>query len=174
MDARPSKPTIDGATQVADGATQVADGDRVSRTVLQRYCRGWLIVCVCGLLLSTACVRRRMIVRTNPPGALVSIGNQVVGTTPAAASFNYYGVREFRVEKDGFKTETFRRNIKPPWYQLPVIDFFAETLWPGELRDDRIIDIQLQPQTLPPAEVVTERADALRFQARAGVITSPR
>lgn len=104
----------------------------------------------------------------------MSIDNQVIGTTPAATSFTYYGTREFRIEKPGFKTETIRRNIKPPWYQYPVIDFFAETLYPGELRDDKVIDVQLVPKTIPDAEQVTERADSLRFQSRAGVITSPK
>lgn len=126
------------------------------------------VVAVSALLLVVACggcVRRRMMVRTNPPGATVSIDNQVIGTTPAATSFVYYGTREFRVEKEGFRTETVRRRINPPWYQWPGLDFVTETLWPGEIRDERIIDVTLVPETQEPTDVVVGRADRLRAGA---------
>ena len=112
--------------------------------------------------------------RTNPPGATVSVDNQVIGTTPAASSFVYYGTREFRIEKDGYRTETIRRRFNPPWYQYPVLDFFTETLWPGEIRDERIIDVEMVPKTLEATETVVDRADALRAQSHAGIVTAPR
>lgn len=115
--------------------------------------------------MSTGCVRRRMTVRTNPPGATVSVDNQLIGTSPAATSFVYYGTRELRIEKDGYRTETIRRKIKPPWYQLPVLEFVSETLWPGEIRDERIIDVELVPQVVEPTENVLGRAEVLRGQA---------
>jgi len=147
-------------------------------TNLSRYC-DWpcktLIWVACVLIVvCTGCVRRRMTVRTSPPGATVSIDNQVIGTSPAATSFVHYGTREFRIEKDGYRTEVIRRKIKPPWYEWPGIDFFSETLWPGELRDERIIDVQLAPKELEPAEDLMNRADALRNQSKAGIVTAPR
>lgn len=125
------------------------------------------------MTISTGCVRRRMTVRTSPPGATVSIDNQVVGTSPAATSFVHYGTREFRIEKNGYRTEVIRRRIKPPWYEWPGIDFFSETLWPGELRDERIIDVQLVPKELEPVDDLMNRADSLRNQSKAGIITAP-
>lgn len=115
-----------------------------------------------------------MTVRTNPPGATVSVDNQVIGTSPAASSFTYYGTREFRIEKDGFRTETIRRRINPPWYQYPGLDFITDTLWPKEIRDERIIDVQLVPTEFEPTESVVQRADSLRSQAQSGVVTGPR
>ena len=115
-----------------------------------------------------------MTVRTNPPGATVSVDNQVIGTTPAATSFVYYGTREFRIEKDGYRTETIRRRFDPPWYQFPGLDFVSETLWPGEIRDERIIDVELVPKSLEASDDVVQRADSLRNQSRAGVVTAPR
>lgn len=115
-----------------------------------------------------------MTVRTSPPGATVSVDNQVIGTTPAATSFVYYGTREIRVEKDGFRTETFLRRQNPPWYEFPGLDFISETLWPGEIRDERIIDVQLVPQTLEPTDNVVQRADSLRMQSQTGIVTAPR
>jgi hypothetical protein len=107
-----------------------------------------------------------MTVRTSPPGATVSIDNQLIGTSPAATSFVYYGTREFRIEKDGYRTETIRRKIKPPWYQFPVVDFVSETLWPGEIRDERIIDVELVPAPPENSTEVLGRAEYLRNQAR--------
>lgn len=133
-----------------------------------------LLFCTVVAIASVGCVRRRMTVRTSPPGATVSIDNQVIGTTPAATSFVYYGTREIRVEKDGFRTETIRRRQNPPWYEFPGLDFIAETLWPGEIRDERIIDVQLVPKTLEPTDTVVQRADALRMQSQAGIVTAPR
>ncbi|WP_419189979.1 PEGA domain-containing protein [Stieleria marina] len=126
------------------------------------------------ILCNVGCVRRRMMVRTNPPGATVSVDNQVIGTSPAASSFTYYGTREMRIDKEGFRTETIRRKFNPPWYQWPGLDFVSETLWPGEIRDERIIDVQLVPKEFEPSENVVRRADALRNQAQTGVVTGPR
>ena len=115
-----------------------------------------------------------MLVRTNPPGATVYVDNQAIGSTPAASSFVNYGTREFRIEKPGFRTEVIRRRIRPPWYQWPGIDFVAETLWPGEIRDERIIDVELVPSVREPVGNIVQRADALRLQSQAGVVTAPR
>lgn len=144
---------------------------------LRRY-RGWrfvlIVVASTAASLPSGCVRRRLTVRTTPPGAVVSVDNQTIGTSPAASTFTYYGTREIRVEKDGFRTETVKRRINPPWYQAPGLDFITETLWPWEIRDERIIDVQLVPEVIEPTEEVLQRADQLRNQSRAGVVTSPR
>ncbi len=141
-----------------------------NRRLLSRRAIAILIV---GIPLATmGCVRRRMTVRTSPPGAVVSVDNQLIGTTPAATSFTYYGTRELRIEKDGYRTEVIKRRINPPWYELPGLDFVSETLWPWEVRDERIIDVQLVPETIEPTAEVVQRADQLRNQSRAGIVTS--
>lgn len=123
-------------------------------------------------ITAIGCVRRRMTVRTSPPGAVVSVDNQLIGTTPAATSFTYYGTRELRIEKDGYRTEVIKRRLNPPWYEFPGLDFVSETLWPWEVRDERIIDVQLVPETIEPTNEVVQRADQLRNQSRAGIVTS--
>lgn len=124
-------------------------------------------------LPATGCVRRRLTVRTNPPGAVVSVDNQVIGASPAASTFVYYGTREIRVERDGYRTETIRRQLNPPWYQYPPLDFITETLWPLEIRDERVIDVELVPKEVVPVETVIDRAEQLRQQSRSGVVTAP-
>ncbi len=130
-----------------------------------------LLMGVLAMLSLTGCVRRRLTVRTNPPGAVVSVDNQNIGTSPAASSFVYYGTRELRIEKDGYRTETILRTLDPPWYEYPVIEFISESLWPWEIRDERVIDVELVPKQVQPMEQVVSRADQLRGQARSGIVT---
>jgi hypothetical protein len=69
--------------------------------------RTLLLVCIAACCLSTGCVRRRLTVRTSPPGAQVFVDDQEIGTTPCSSSFVYYGPgRKVTLIKDGYRTET--------------------------------------------------------------------
>jgi hypothetical protein len=114
------------------------------------------------LMAMGGCVQRRFTVRSNPPGALVYIDNYEVGTTPVSTSFIYYGTRQIRLVKDGYETLTVLQPVPAPWYQWPGIDFFSENVVPGEIRDERILDYQLQPQVLVPTPQLLGRAEELR------------
>ncbi len=123
------------------------------------------------LVATSGCLRRRLMVRTNPPGASVYVDKQLIGTTPTASSFTYYGTREIEVVADGFRTEKVLRTISPPWYQIPPFDFFTETLWPWEVRDERIVDITLVPEQPLASDTLMARADNFRMQAAQGIAT---
>ncbi len=134
--------------------------------------RGLLIVAACLALAETGCVRRRLTVRTWPPGAQVFIDDQEIGTTPCSTPFVYYGTRKVTVIKGGYRTETLYHEIPPPWYQYPVLDFVSENLIAYEIRDERVIDIQMVPEeTIQPNELL-DRAQGLRDSALTGVITT--
>jgi len=130
---------------------------------------GLFVVCMC--LASMGCVRRRLTVRTNPPGAQVFVDDQEIGVTPCSASFVYYGTRKITLMKDGYKTETLFQKINPPWYEIPPLDFLSENLVTRELRDERIVDVQLAPEEIVPQQKLIERAQALREGAASGVVT---
>jgi hypothetical protein len=112
--------------------------------------------------LASGCVTRRMTIRSNPPGAYVYVDNYPVGTTPCSTNFIYYGQRQIRLVKDGYETLTVEQPIPAPWYQWFGIDFVTENLIPGEIRDERTLDYQLQPQRIVPREEVLANAEALR------------
>jgi hypothetical protein len=134
----------------------------------------WLqrtLLCAAVVMLAGGCVRRRMTVRTNPPGASVYIDKQLIGTSPVSTSFTYYAWREIEVVRDGYRTEKVLRRISPPWYELPPLDFVSETLWPREIRDERIIDITMVPSQEVSAEELNARAENLRLQALQGIAT---
>lgn len=133
--------------------------------------RALIVALAAACLLTTGCVRRRMTVRTFPPGAQVFVDDQEIGTTPCSASFVYYGTRKITLIKDGYKTETVWQTFNPPWHQIPPLDFFNENLNPHEIRDERIVDVQLVLQEIVPQQQLLDRAQALRDSARAGSIT---
>lgn len=117
------------------------------------------------------CVERRMVIRSNPPGALVYVDDYEIGTTPTAVDFTYYGTRRIRLVKDGYETLTVMQPVPTPWYDLPGLDFFSENLVPGQLRDHRTFDYQLTPQAVRPTEQLLEQAEGLRAQTRnSGVV----
>ena len=92
---------------------------------------GLCLILVLILLVNSGCLRRRMTIRTNPPGAQVYVDRQYIGLSPISSSFTYYGTRHIEVIANGYRTEKVLRNLNPPWYQLPPLDFISETLWPG-------------------------------------------
>jgi len=132
-----------------------------------------LAIALFATLSSTGCVRRRLTVRTQPPGAQVFVDDQEIGTTPCSSSFVYYGTRKVTLIKDGYRTETLYQKLNPPWYQIPPLDFASENLLIREIRDERIVDVQMVPQEIVPQAKLLERASALRNGALTGQITLP-
>ena len=129
------------------------------------------LACITTCLLSTGCVRRRLTVRTNPPGAQVFVDDQEIGTTPCSAAFVYYGTRKITIMKDGYRTETVFQKIPPPWYEIPPLDFVTENVVPREVRDERVVDVQLVPEEIVPQQKLLDRAQSLRDSARSGSVT---
>jgi hypothetical protein len=127
--------------------------------------------CLAICLGSAGCVRRRLTVRTFPAGAQVFVDDQDIGITPCSASFVYYGTRKITVMKDGYRTETLFQKIYPPWYQIPPLDFVSENVVPREIRDERIVDVQLVPEEIIPQQKLMERAQSLRDGAQTGAVT---
>lgn len=118
------------------------------------------------LCVAPGCVRRRLLVRSNPPGAMVYVDNKPIGVTPCSTSFVYYGTREIRLVKPGFETLVVNQPIPAPWYEVPPLDFFAENLVPREIQDYRTLSYNLQPQMIKPSEQLLGDAEQLRQHAR--------
>jgi hypothetical protein len=118
--------------------------------------------------LSSGCVYRRIVVRSDPPGARVILDGQEVGYTPAGIPFTYYGTRRLTLVKPGFETHTELVTIPPPWYQWFPIDFVSDNLLPGHVADRHDISRQLSPQCVVPLDQLQQRADSLRSEAKMG------
>jgi hypothetical protein len=112
--------------------------------------------------MSTGCVERRLLVRSNPPGALLYVDDVEVGTTPIATDFIYYGTRKIRLVKDGCETLVVLQPLPTPWYEYVPLDFVSENLVPGHIRDVRVLSYNLQPTVQVPNDQLVTRADSLR------------
>jgi hypothetical protein len=106
-----------------------------------------------------------MTIRSNPPGALVYVDDYQIGTTPVSHDFVYYGTRKIRLVKDGYETLTVRQPFPIPWYEYFPLDFVSENLVPWEIRDERVVDLAMQPAASTPPEVVVARAEQARLSA---------
>jgi hypothetical protein len=125
-----------------------------------------LLALAIAALASTGCVSRRMTIASNPPGALVLVDGKEVGYTPVSVDFTYYGTRELTLIKDGFETQTVQQPVCAPWYQWPVIEFFADNFTPGHITDRHSFAYEMQPQRLVPDQELLGRGEMLRGEAR--------
>ena len=163
--------------------TQLVRGRAGMKTVSKTRCcrQKCLLGCLLPFLfLLLACppvearVRRRLTIRSDPPGALVYIDDQEIGITPVSTSFTFYGTRKIQLIKDGYEMVTVKRTFRAPWYQITPIDFFTENLLSRELRDERVLDFKLAPQRIRSDAELRQRGIQLRRRAEEGVVAPPR
>jgi len=123
--------------------------------------------------LVEARVRRRLTIRSDPPGALVYIDDQEIGITPVSTSFTFYGTRKIQLIKDGYEMVTVKRTFRAPWYQITPLDFITENLLSRELRDERVLDFKLAPQRIRSDTELRQRGAQLRRRAAEGIVVPP-
>lgn len=97
------------------------------------------------LTLACACVERRLFIRTDPPGARVRVNGTDVGESPTYWPFPHYGAVLVEVDRAGYEAVEQVVELSPPWYQRPVVDFFADVVYPGTVRDDHEVRFLLRP-----------------------------
>jgi hypothetical protein len=115
---------------------------------------------------ASGCVEREILIRSDPADARVLLDGEGMGRTPIGIPFVHYGTREVTLKKPGYKTVTTFEKIRAPWYEVFPIDFFAEVLWPGTLRDEHIFAYTLEPEKGPvDSDKLLERARSARKEA---------
>jgi len=127
-----------------------------------------ILTATCGAavaILPAGCVRRTLTVRTEPAGARVFLNDHEVGTSPVSVDFTWYGDYDVIVRMNGYETLKTHHEIKPPWYQVPPIDFVAEILVPFEIHDEREASFTLRPMAEIDPETLLQDAVELREQA---------
>ena len=131
----------------------------------QSMSRLLLTLALCTSFASCA-VRRELTIRSNPPGALVRVDDELVGVTPLTFRFQDYGSRLVTFYKDDFRTRSTRIRLRAPWYLRFPADFVSELLLPFGWRDRREITLDLSPESgtvaPPDFQLVRARAERLR------------
>ena len=139
-----------------------------SRPLLPRTTRNPITLLCLAVLPQAGCVSRRLMVQSNPPGAMVLIEGQEIGLTPTGVDFTYYGTRELTLIKDGYETKTQLVPIRAPWYQWPVIEFFSDNVLPGRVTDRRSVQFEMEPKRMVPNQELLNRGQSLRNEAQIG------
>ena len=121
---------------------------------------------IAAALTAGGCVERRFVIESDPPGALVYVNGQPLGSTPVDGHFIYYGNYEFTLVKDGYETLHVDQRIRAPWYQYPLVDFVSENVYPGKLEDVRRFRYAMQPATQVNTQQLMQQAEALRNRGR--------
>ncbi len=119
------------------------------------------------------CSSRRLVVRTEPEGAFVTVDGYPVGYSPVATGYTYGGTREIQIEKDGYKTVKVKQDLSDPWYLRPPVSFLTENFSPVEIRHQPVLDFQLEPKTRVNEEYLMQRANTLRGNVQRGTVTAP-
>ena len=128
---------------------------RVRRTAL-------LVSC----LLACACVERRLFVRTDPPGAKIRVNGADAGVSPTSWRFDHYGTVLVEADLSGYEAEELTLRLRAPWYQRPGIDFFADVVYPGRIRDEHEVVLKLRPLPRLTAEEIERELKGLTERAR--------
>jgi len=123
--------------------------------------------------MNLGCVHRKLLIRSNPPGALVYVDEFEVGKTPITVDYEYYATRNIRLVKDGHETIVDTVSVPPPWYEYPGIDFFSENIVPARITDARVLEYKLPPKIIVPSDQLLSRAESLRVNARSTGLISP-
>jgi hypothetical protein len=136
-------------------------------TAMRRPIGSWKC-CLLGVAICAraGCVERRMVLITEPAGAIVyDEKNDPIGAGPVDKPFTYYGKYQFRIAKDGYETQIIDQPVRAPWYEFPGLDFFSENLIPWTIRDVRYYRYALQPSQIVPPEQLLQRAQQTRDYA---------
>ena len=116
------------------------------------------------LFAFTGCVERTITVRTDPPGALVTVNEVEKGRTPVTFSFTWYGDYRVLVESPEYETLETHQLVSAPIYQWPVLDFVSEVLLPFNFHDHHNWQFTLSLREPVDPDVLIDRAKDFRQQ----------
>lgn len=112
------------------------------------------------------CLQRRIVVTSEPSGAVVWINDQEVGRTPVETGFTFYGDYDVRLRKEGYEPVSGARRARSPWYEYPGPDLVASAI-PAPIRTTvrwHYVLTPLPPPTPEEREALRERAEAFRAE----------
>jgi len=123
-------------------------------------------------LASTACVERKLLIDSDPPGARVFINEDYRGETPLEIDYLHYGSRLIEMRLPGFVPERFQQSVPAPWYQWFPLDLITDVFIPFTIHDTRRVRRTLRLE--PPVrnddarrEEIRERAEEFRDRLEA-------
>ena len=132
-----------------------------------------LVLCLLVFASASGCVERKLLIRSDPPGAPAWVDEEPVGETPVTYDFEHYGGRRIRVgpvrdENGAVVRESMEqvKRIEAPWYETFPLGFFSEVVWPFTITDQRVVRCELQSAAEEEDQYGEEAARGVLEQGR--------
>jgi hypothetical protein len=110
---------------------------------------GLLLLLGVAMLMGSGCIRSRVKITTDPPGANIRFRNVDYGKTPVEIPFVWYWYYDIGIEKEGYEKVETLEYFSPPPYAIFPLDFFSEIL-PVPITDTRERHYVLKPVVEKP------------------------
>ncbi len=96
------------------------------------------------LLAASGCVRRVVIIDSQPQGAEVYLDRKLIGQTPCTHEFLYYGGHNFEMVKEGYANFTSTLRLKAPIYEYFPLSLFSEIIFHWQITDEHSFNFKLE------------------------------
>ena len=123
------------------------------------------IVLIVFVAMLSGCVQRKLTINTLPQGAVITLNDEEIGVSPVPVGFEWYGDYKVRAVKEGYEILNTHRRLERPVHDKFQMDFFAEVLYPGHIKDEYEWTFELTPYTVPDRNVLLLDAEKLRKEA---------
>ena len=124
-----------------------------------------LALALLAIALCSGCVSQKLFLQTTPPGAMVMLDGQRVGTTPWEGDYTSYGLRRVELEAPGYVRQVELIELERPWWQYPIVAAVSDLLIPWTIHDDRAYTWELKPLDPEAGTWDDARAAAARMKA---------
>ena len=125
-------------------------------------CTATLLTLPLALGLSSCAAQKTLTITSEPPGAIVRLGDRYVGETPVTVDFLHYGTQRLGLALNGYTRIERDMRISPPWYARFPMDFFSEVLLPIGWTDHRLVALDMVPT---PERIDAVELDFVRLRA---------
>ncbi|GEM_PF-5386701 len=102
------------------------------------------IAIVFASFIFTGCLTKTLTITSTPSGALVSINDIEIGSTPVTTKWHGGGAYRFELKLKDYNTLTKVVNINPKWYGYPVIDMGADFMTTKKITDHKTLHFDMQ------------------------------
>jgi len=123
-----------------------------------------IIVILIALTTLAGCVERELTINTKPQGAVVALNDEEIGESPVTVNFNWYGDYYVRISKEGYETLNTHRDLKGPWYDHFLFDFFAQIVNPNRIVDSYEWTFEISPKQQIGRDELIQNARELKKQ----------
>ena len=97
-----------------------------------------------SLVFLEGCVKRDLLIRSDPPGATVYFDDRKIGATPENYDFVWYAKHKIRLEKEGYEAVDEIISLRMPRYLWIPLDLIFEMI-PYTFWDRREVSFKLKP-----------------------------